>query len=114
MSNGSQQVTKVAPKHTHNDRRLSECQNKQVLRRPIFSIGQMPRIMALDRLKNYPKFIVSSWYMIITYPLSFWDHYRIVVLLVLRWFCLVECDHYSLPLHKMYLYCIYPHCAECY
>ena len=40
MSNGSQQATKAAPKHTHNDRRLSECQNKQVLRRPIFSIGQ--------------------------------------------------------------------------
>ena len=41
MSNGSQQATKAAPKHTNNDRRLSECQNKQVLRRPIFSIGQM-------------------------------------------------------------------------
>ena len=40
MSNGSQQATKAAPKHTHNDRRLSECQNKQVLRQPIFSIGQ--------------------------------------------------------------------------
>ena len=40
MSNGSQQATKAAPKHTHNDRRLSECQNKQVLRRPIFIIGQ--------------------------------------------------------------------------
>ena len=40
MSNGSQQATKAAPKHTHNDRRLSDCQNKQVLRRPIFSIGQ--------------------------------------------------------------------------
>ena len=40
MSNGSQQATKASPKHTHNDRRLSECQNKQVLRRPIFSIGQ--------------------------------------------------------------------------
>ena len=39
MSNGSQQATKAAPKHTHNNRRLSECQNKQVLRRPIFSIG---------------------------------------------------------------------------
>ena len=36
MSNGSQQATKAAPKHTHNDRHLSECQNKQVLRRPIF------------------------------------------------------------------------------
>ena len=39
MSTGSQQATKAAPKHTHNDRRLSECQNKQVLRWPIFSIG---------------------------------------------------------------------------
>ena len=41
MSNGSQQATKAAPKHTHNDRRLSECQNKQVLRRTIFSIGHL-------------------------------------------------------------------------
>ena len=40
MSKGSQQATKAAPKHTHNNRHLSECQNKQVLRRPIFSIGQ--------------------------------------------------------------------------
>ena len=40
MNNGSQQATKAAPKHTHNNRHLSECSNKQVLRQLIFSIGQ--------------------------------------------------------------------------
>ena len=39
MSNGSQQATKAASKHTHNNRRLSDFFKYQVLCRPIFSIG---------------------------------------------------------------------------
>ena len=31
MSTGSQQATKATPKHTHNDRRLSECQKQASL-----------------------------------------------------------------------------------
>ena len=40
MSTGSQQATKAAPKHTHNERRLSKYFKYQVLRRPIYSIAQ--------------------------------------------------------------------------
>ena len=51
---GSQQATKAAPKHTHNDRRLSECQNKQVLRRPIFSIGHSsPKWYGISKQYKY-------------------------------------------------------------
>ena len=53
MTSGSQQATKAAPKHTHNDRRLSECFYIQLLRQPIFSIGHSnvtsPQIMRLTK-----------------------------------------------------------------
>ena len=50
MRSGSQQATKAAtPKHTHNDRHLSECFNIKVLCWPIFSIGDyMVQIMLVS------------------------------------------------------------------
>ena len=39
MSAGSQQATKAAPKHTHNNRRQMSVIKTYILRRPIFSIG---------------------------------------------------------------------------
>ena len=55
MSTGSQQATTANPKHTHNDRCLSECENKQVLRQPIFSIGHIPAISSFCRMGKKPK-----------------------------------------------------------
>ena len=73
--NGSQQATKAAPKHTHNDRLLSECFKYKVLRWPIFSIGHgndtSPQIARLTRqtkwrklrnkLPTKPKLIQANW-----------------------------------------------------
>ena len=56
MSTGSQQTNKAAPKHTHSDRRLSECFKKKILRWPIFSIEHSnvtsPQIARLKRQKQ--------------------------------------------------------------
>ena len=38
MSHGSHQATKANPKHSHNNRSLSECYKYIVLHQPIFSI----------------------------------------------------------------------------
>ena len=53
MSTGSQQATKAATQHTHNDRCLSECFKNNVLCRPIFSIGQCCINIVLLQIKLF-------------------------------------------------------------